>query len=372
MAELDLFSVPVFLLIFRETLETAIIVSILLAFLKQTLDVPDGDPKVYRALRRQVWAGTAIGFSICLCIAGGVVMAFYSWNSTTWDQNELYYESFFSLFASLMITVMGAAVLRVGKMQAKWRVKLAKAMHAPVAVGEGGWFGRLLERYAMFTLPFVTVLREGVEAIVFIAGVSFSTPPSSVPLATLAGLAFGAAAGYALYAGGSGARLQQFLVAATCLLYMVGAGLFTRAVWYWDQQKWNEAIGGEAQELGMGPGSYDIDKSVWHVNCCSPQFEGGGIWGVLNALTGWTNSATYNSVIAYIVYWVFVIGMFLVLRFKELHGRLPLMKRYRVVDPLASDCPTLNCDPDVDRAHRPSGDSTRALLSRRLTNRASH
>lgn len=51
---IDLFSVPVFLIILRETLETAIIVSVLLAFLKQTLDGPNQDAKVYNSLRRQV------------------------------------------------------------------------------------------------------------------------------------------------------------------------------------------------------------------------------------------------------------------------------------------------------------------------------
>lgn len=50
----DVFSVPVFLVVFRETLETVIIVSVLLAFLKQTLDGPNRDVKTYKALRRQV------------------------------------------------------------------------------------------------------------------------------------------------------------------------------------------------------------------------------------------------------------------------------------------------------------------------------
>lgn len=49
----DVFAVPVFLVVFRETLETVIIVSVLLAFLKQTLDGPNGDVKVYKQLRRQ-------------------------------------------------------------------------------------------------------------------------------------------------------------------------------------------------------------------------------------------------------------------------------------------------------------------------------
>ena len=50
----DVFAVPVFLIVFRETLETVIIVSVLLAFLKQTLDGPDRDARVYKDLRRQV------------------------------------------------------------------------------------------------------------------------------------------------------------------------------------------------------------------------------------------------------------------------------------------------------------------------------
>lgn len=50
----DVFSVPVFLIVFRETLETVIIVSILLAFLKQTLSGPERDVKIYKKLVWQV------------------------------------------------------------------------------------------------------------------------------------------------------------------------------------------------------------------------------------------------------------------------------------------------------------------------------
>jgi high-affinity Fe2+/Pb2+ permease len=50
----NVFSVPVFFVVFRETLETVIIVSVLLAFLKQTLDGPNADRRVYKKLVRQV------------------------------------------------------------------------------------------------------------------------------------------------------------------------------------------------------------------------------------------------------------------------------------------------------------------------------
>lgn len=50
----DVFSVPVFLIVFRETLETVIIVSVLLAFLKLSLDGTDGSKTTYKRLTRQV------------------------------------------------------------------------------------------------------------------------------------------------------------------------------------------------------------------------------------------------------------------------------------------------------------------------------
>lgn len=50
----NVFSVPVFFVVFRETLETVVIVSVLLAWLKQTLDGPNADKAVYKKLVNQV------------------------------------------------------------------------------------------------------------------------------------------------------------------------------------------------------------------------------------------------------------------------------------------------------------------------------
>ncbi|KID91621.1 Iron permease FTR1 [Metarhizium guizhouense ARSEF 977] len=322
----DVFSVPIFLVVFRETLETVIIVSVLLAFLKQTLDGPERDVRTYKALRRQVWLGVAAGFFLCMVVAAALIGVFYTVGSNSWENNENYYEGAFCLFAAVIITVMGAALLRIGKMQAKWRVKLAKAIESPIKAGSRGCFSHWLEKYSMFVLPFITVLREGIEAVVFVAGVTFSAPAYAVPLPVVVGLLVGGIIGYLLYKGGSTAKLQIFLVASTCLLYLVAAGLFSRGVWHLEAQKWNNAVGGDAAETGNGPGSYDIDKSVWHVNCCSPTSTSDGGWGVFNAILGWQNSATYGSVISYNVYWIFVIAGFIVMRFKETKGHWPFMK----------------------------------------------
>lgn len=134
-----------------------------------------------------------------MIISGVIIGLFYTIGKDSWGMNENYYEGAFALLASVIITVMGAALLRIGKMQNKWRVKLAQALEAPVSTSSRGWLKQSLEKYAMFILPFVTVLREGVEAVVFVAGVSFQAPPSAVPLPVLVGVMCGSLVGWLLY-----------------------------------------------------------------------------------------------------------------------------------------------------------------------------
>jgi len=226
----NFFSVPVFLVVFREALETVIIVSVLLAFLKQTLandSHEHSNPKLHNKLTRQVWLGTLLGFLVCLVVGAALIGVFYTVGVNNWELSELDYEGAFCLIASVIITVVGAALLRINKMQDKWRVKLAAAMEekdrttttttqqqqgSVSAASEGGgnneekrskFIGggvkRFLAQHAMFVLPFVTVLREGIEAIVFVAGVTFSAPASAVPLPVVVGLLVGVGVGYVIY-----------------------------------------------------------------------------------------------------------------------------------------------------------------------------
>ncbi|KAF2396461.1 plasma membrane iron permease-like protein [Trichodelitschia bisporula] len=324
----NVFAVPVFFICFRECLETSIIVSVLLSFLKQTLG-PQHDEKVYKKLVRQVWLGVGLGLVICLIVGAGMIGAFYGIGKNYFALTEDLWEGIFALFASLIITLMGAALLRVSKLQDKWRVKIAKAIEAKdtaTGVKLSHRIRRWTEKYAMFVLPFITVLREGLEAIVFIGGVGLGMPASAFPLAVICGLLAGVVAGYLIYRGGNHASLQIFLIISTCFLYLVAAGLFSKSIWYLQNREWNKIVGGDAAEVGTGPGSYDIRRSVWHVNCCGPEIGGGGGWGVFNSLFGWQNSATYGSVISYNVYWLAVIVGFLALGFNEKYGHWPFLK----------------------------------------------
>lgn len=130
-----------------------------------------------------------------------MIGVFYKLGQNAWAKTEYYWEGSFAIVATVIISILGAALLRVSKMQEKWRVKLAKSLEERPVTAEGkkAAFKRWAEKYAMFILPFITVLREGLEAVVFIAGVSFSAPATSVPLPVVVGIIAGSVVGYLIY-----------------------------------------------------------------------------------------------------------------------------------------------------------------------------
>ncbi|KAL8825711.1 MAG: hypothetical protein Q9170_007687 [Blastenia crenularia] len=324
----NVFAVPIFFIVFRETVEVSIIVSVLLSWQKKTLG-PDDNPKIHKRLRRQVWYGVLLGLLVCLIVGGGMIGAFYGLHADHWAATEPYWEGAFSIVASLIIAVMGAALLRLSKLQAGWRVKLNRSFEENDAIKPSSLWNRVkawTRKYFMFWLPFVTVLREGAEAIVFIAGVGLGLPGGSIPLPVIVGLAAGALIGFVMYKGGNFAPIQIFLIVSTCFLYLVAAGLFSKGVWFLESGAWNKIIGGDAAETGSGAGSYDVRKSVWHVNCCNPYINGGGGWGIFSAIFGWQNSATYGSVISYNLFWLVVILVFLSMGYNEKNGHWPFIK----------------------------------------------
>lgn len=337
----DVFSVQVFFLVFRETLESAIIVSVLLAFLQRTFTEQgaEANTKLYQKLRLQVWLGAIAGLGLCLLIGGAFILVFYYLGTNLWDSTEKLWEATFSILASVVITVMGFGMLRISKMKRKWRIKLAKMIvetHGSDAAAHArqhhhsGLRARLRfwsRKYAMAFLPFITTLREGLEAVVFVGGLGASQPATSLPLAVTAGIACGVGLGWFMYRSGSHLNIQYFLIGSTCFLYLVAAGLMSRGVWFIELHRFITKVGQDISEQGSGPGSYDITNSVWHVNCCNSETD--GPWMIFNALLGWQNSATYGSVISYNLYWAFIILRVFMAQYKEKHGRVPVLDKLR-------------------------------------------
>jgi high-affinity iron transporter len=151
----------------------------------------------------QVWLGIGLGLLIVIVIGAGMIGAFYGLNKDVFSKTEDIWEGSFSLVASIIITIMGAALLRVSKMRDGWRVKIAKLLQENGSEKSDHPLGHRAkvwtEKYAMFLLPFITVLREGLEAVVFIGGVGLGLPATSFPIPVITGLLAGLVIGYLIY-----------------------------------------------------------------------------------------------------------------------------------------------------------------------------
>ncbi|CAK7226257.1 high-affinity iron permease [Sporothrix bragantina] len=323
----NVFAVQIFFIVFRECLEAVIILSVLFSFLKQVLGGPEQDAAVYKKLRKQVWFGAGTGVIICLIIGGAFIGVFYGLGRDIWANTEELWEGIFYLIATIIITAMGLALLRVNKMREKWRVKIAQALvehHDIKKAGALRWMREWSRRNVMFILPFITTLREGVEAVVFVGGVSLSLPASAFPLPVITGILAALIIGFLLYRGGNYMTIQIFLIFSTSVLYLIAAGMFSKSIWDLQYYVFAKRVGSDVAEAGDGPGSYNIKQTVWHVNCCNPETENG--WDIFNALLGWENTGTYGSVISYNVYWLFIIVSIFFLLYEEKTGWLPLAR----------------------------------------------
>ena len=54
-------------------------------------------------------------------------------------------------------------------------------------------------KWGIWVLAFTTTLREGLEAVIFIAGVGAGLPVSSIPIPAVVGIIMGLTVGFILY-----------------------------------------------------------------------------------------------------------------------------------------------------------------------------
>ena len=208
----------------------------------QTINgLPANGPELKKKLYRQIWLGAGLGVLICIIIGGAFIGTFYGLGKDIWGKSEDLWEGIFCIIATVLITAMGIPMLRINKMKEKWRVKLAQALiKSPENKKNRFKLGYLGKKYALFILPFITCLREGLEAVVFVGGVGITSPASSFPIPVIVGIICGLAVGALLYYFGSNMSMQIFLIISTCILYLIAAGLFSRGVWFFESYQYNK------------------------------------------------------------------------------------------------------------------------------------
>ncbi|KAG5650745.1 hypothetical protein H0H81_011176 [Sphagnurus paluster] len=291
----DFFSVPVFFIVFRATLEAAIIISVLLGLVeviarpKSSAAVEPEDRAPRGHLIRRIFLGAVVGLLIALGISAAFIAVWYTKDADLWAKSGYLWEGIFSLLASIMIFAISITTLWMDRNKAKWHVKLTQAFQTKQNVIKSQLVGLLL-----FILPFIAVLREATEAVVYIGGVALGQPATSIPIAAIIGLLCGLLCGLVIYLIARRSTLKVFLVVTTNFVLLFGAGLFSNAVSKFEQQAFNTLVGSDVDANGAtGPGTYRVQGNVWYLNCCSPENKlSNQGWMFFNAILGWTNNAT--------------------------------------------------------------------------------
>ncbi|KAI5067042.1 hypothetical protein GOP47_0017570 [Adiantum capillus-veneris] len=285
----QLFSVPAFFILFRETLEASIILSVMLTLINKIVE----DSGSRARMKKKVWLGVWLGVGLSMAAAAIFLSLYYTVAKQAWDKSEPLWEGILGLIAVVLITLMAFSMIRVDTWRAKWERKLTKA--TVEALHREHDVDSKRSKWTLFLIPFTVVVREGVEAVIFLGGIGLEGSGTAYPIPAVVGALCGVFVGYVLYKGGNHVAFKAFLGAATLLLLVIAAGLFAGSVHEFEEYTDNEHF-------------------LWKWSCCDP--EGNNVWSLLQAIVGWRNEATKGTLSAYILYWVFVLCTLLFLRFK--------------------------------------------------------
>lgn len=305
-----------FLIGLREGLEAALVVGILVAYLRR-LGRQDALPKM--------WAG--VGLAVALALGIGAVLTFGAYE-LTFQAQELIGGSL-SLLAVAMVTWMIFWMQRAGR-----TMKATLESGIDRALTEGSLWG-------LIAIGFVSVAREGIETTLLLWSMvqSFGDAPSAL-LGALLGLLTAVVIGALISRGALRLDLRRFFAWTGGFLVIVAAGVLAYALM-------------DLQEAGVVPGPFTalapIDAVTggvavgwaafpfgWAFDVSAVIAPGGALASVLQATVGFMPAMTWIQVIAWVGYVVIVGGLYL----RGFHAKTPLKPATKTTQ--SSDSPSLS------------------------------
>jgi high-affinity iron transporter len=260
-----------FLITLREGLEAALIVAIVMAYLRQ----------LGRREQFGVVAGGAIaGAAMALAVGVGVYLTIGELEGSA----EGYMEAVIALAAAGVLTWM-----------IFWMRNQARSIggHLRGEVDRALATGAVL---GLASITFIGVLREGIETALFMLAVVFDSGVVSSSVGGFAGLSVAFALGYAIYRGGQYVNLRMFFQVTGGLVIIFAAGLFGKGIF-------------QLQVLGVFE-SYHFP--VWDLTA-TPLLGKGQVAAFLRGIFGWSARPSIEQVVIWIAFigtagWFFYYG----------------------------------------------------------------
>jgi high-affinity iron transporter len=254
----------------REAIEAALIVGILLVYVTRIGE---------KRLRKQIWIGTIAG--ILLSVIAAVIFQFALGG---FEDYEEIFEGFAMIIASLLLTWMIIWMMKTGK-------EIQKKLEEKVDISI-----KQQQKYGILTLALISVLREGIETVLFLAGVGATEDSLWIVVwSGLLGIAVAIVIAVLIFYSGKRINLRLFFLITSIILIIVAAGMFAHGIH-------------EFQEIGwFGSETHWLQKYTWDISgVLSDNTNEFGKF--LRALFGYQDKPTWLEIIAYIGYYL-VLGL---------------------------------------------------------------
>jgi high-affinity iron transporter len=252
------------LLAFREGLEAALIIGIVLGVLSR--------------VRRKdqawiVWLGAGVAGLVSLAVGGGL----YGLGIAFEGRAEQIFEGTAMLLAAAVLTWMIFWMARQGR---QVQTDLEQDVRRATLKG-GAW--------ALFSLAFVAVLREGIELALFLTAATFTASAGATLAGGTLGLVLAVLAGWLLFASTRRLDVRAFFQVTSVLLILFAAGLVAHGVHEFNEAGWIPAV----------------VEHVWDLNPLLD--ENSELGQILKALLGYNGNPALTEVMAYAGYWAAVL-----------------------------------------------------------------
>ncbi len=264
---------PSFLILLREALEAALVVGIVFGFLSKTAQ---------KGSNRFVWFGVGAGILVSLVAAWLFTLLLGEFEGPA----EQIFEGITMLAGGLLLFTLV--------------IWLVNKSHSPKALtARLDNKAETLLDLEVFLVVFFSVVREGVEAVLFLSSAAFDNPWNNL-LGGLLGIIAAIVLGRLLFSGSLKFKMGTFFLVTNLLLILFGAGLISRGI-------------GEFMEAGLIPG---IISPLWDLapNLMadgSPVFwhDEGFLGVLLKSLLGYTHAPSLAQVLGYLSFLVLSLGV---------------------------------------------------------------